>query len=124
VNGGLTFRKGGASARPVRQIERGAADYHTEIEQGAFQPSKPVPGIGPSPDRTLLARLFSCGDAYRARLGVNYQQIPVNAPIAPVNTYGKDRAGSTRRFFPSMVLARRCGRLPAAARCRSILMSR
>jgi catalase len=71
-------------------LDRNPVDYHTEIEQAAFQPNNLVPGIGPSPDRMLLARLFSYADAHRARLGVNYQQIPVNAPIAPVNTYSKD----------------------------------
>jgi catalase len=40
----------------------------------------------------LLARLFSYADAHRARLGVNYEQLPVNAPVAPVNTYSKDGA--------------------------------
>jgi catalase len=39
----------------------------------------------------LLARLFSYGDAHRARLSANYEQIPVNAPVAPVNTYSKNR---------------------------------
>ena len=38
----------------------------------------------------LLARSFSYADAHRARLGVNYKQIPVNAPVAPVHTYSKD----------------------------------
>jgi catalase len=40
----------------------------------------------------LLARLFSYADAHRARLGVNYEQIPVNAPIVPVHSYSKDGA--------------------------------
>jgi len=71
-------------------LDRNATDNHSEIEQAAFQPSNLVPGIGPSPDRMLLARLFSYNDAHRARLGVNYQQIPVNAPIAPVHAYSKD----------------------------------
>jgi catalase len=36
----------------------------------------------------LLARGFSYADAHRARLGVNYKQIPVNAPqAAPANAY-------------------------------------
>jgi catalase len=51
-----------------------------------------VPGIGPSPDKMLLGRLFSYPDAHRARIGANYNQLPVNAPIAPVNTYSKDGA--------------------------------
>ncbi len=73
-------------------LDRNPVDNHTEIEQVAFQPNNMVPGIGPSPDRMLLARLFSYADAHRARLGVNYEQIPVNAPVVPVNTYSKDGA--------------------------------
>ncbi|HLH58683.1 MAG TPA: catalase [Streptosporangiaceae bacterium] len=73
-------------------LDRNPADHHTEIEQAAFQPNNLVPGIGPSPDRMLLARLFSYADAHRARMGVNYQQIPVNAPVVPVETYSKDGA--------------------------------
>ncbi|MBA0127789.1 catalase [Haloechinothrix sp. YIM 98757] len=65
-------------------------DYHTQIEQAAFEPNNLVPGIGPSPDKMLLARLFSYADAHRARLGVNYKQIPVNAPQVPVHSYSKD----------------------------------
>jgi catalase len=38
----------------------------------------------------LLGRGFSYADAHRARLGVNYKQIPVNAPKSPVNSYSKD----------------------------------
>jgi catalase len=51
-----------------------------------------VPGIGVSPDKMLLARVFSYADAHRARIGVNYKQIPVNAPKAPVHSYSKDGA--------------------------------
>jgi catalase len=73
-------------------LDRNATDNHTEIEQLAFQPNNLVPGIGPSPDRMLLARLFSYADAHRHRLGGNYQQIPVNAPRCPVHSYSKDGA--------------------------------
>jgi len=51
-----------------------------------------VPGIGPSPDRMLLARLFAYGDSHRHRIGSNYQQLPVNAPIVAVHSYSKDGA--------------------------------
>ena len=71
-------------------LDRNATDNHTEIEQVAFQPSNLVRGIGASPDRILLARLFSYADAARARLGVNYHHIPVNAPKCPVHSYSKD----------------------------------
>jgi len=69
---------------------RNVADYHTEMEQAAFEPNNTVPGTGLSPDKMLLARGFSYADAHRARLGVNYKQIPVNAPKAEVNSYSKD----------------------------------
>ncbi|MCW2521646.1 MAG: katE, partial [Mycobacterium sp.] len=35
---------------------------------------------------------FSYADAHRARLGVNYKQIPVNEPKSEVNAYSKDGA--------------------------------
>lgn len=37
-------------------------------------------GIEPSADPVLQGRLFSYPDTQRHRLGVNYQQLPVNAP--------------------------------------------
>jgi catalase len=73
-------------------LDRNPTDFHTEIEQAAFQPNNLVPGIGVSPDKMLLARVFSYADAHRARLGVNYQQIPVNKPQCPVHSYSKDGA--------------------------------
>jgi hypothetical protein len=51
-----------------------------EVEQAAFGPSNVVPGISFSPDRMLQARLFSYNDTVRYRLGVNFYQIPINAP--------------------------------------------
>jgi catalase len=71
-------------------LDRNPTDYHTEIEQAAFEPNNLVPGVGPSPDKMLLARLFSYADAHRARMGVNYKQIPVNQPRVPVHSYSKD----------------------------------
>lgn len=75
-------------------LNRNVSDYHTEMEQAAFQPNNLVPGTGLSPDKMLLARGFSYADAHRARLGTNYQQIPVNRSKAPVHSYSKD--GSMR----------------------------
>jgi catalase len=73
-------------------LDRNISDFHTEIEQAAFEPNNLVPGIGLSPDKMLLARGFSYSDAHRAQLGVNYKQIPVNRPKSPVHTYSKDGA--------------------------------
>src|SRR6202163_53019 len=73
-------------------LDRNLTDYHTEMEQAAFEPNNLVPGTGLSPDKMLLARGFSYSDAHRARLGVNYKQIPVNTPKVEVNAYSKDGA--------------------------------
>jgi catalase len=73
-------------------LDRNPADYHAQIEQAAFEPNNLVPGIALSPDKMLLARGFSYADAHRARMGVNYKQIPVNAPKVPVHSYSKDGA--------------------------------
>ncbi|QRY62411.1 catalase [Gordonia sp. PDNC005] len=67
-------------------------DNHAQIEQAAFEPSNTVPGIGFSPDRMLLGRVFAYADAHRARLGANYKQIPVNRPHNEVRSYSKDGA--------------------------------
>jgi catalase len=73
-------------------LDRNVTDYHTEMEQAAFEPNNLVPGVTLSPDKMLLARGFSYSDAHRARLGVNYKQIPVNSPQVPVHSYSKDGA--------------------------------
>jgi catalase len=72
-------------------LDRNPSDYHTEIEQAAFEPNNMVPGIGPSPDKMLLGRLFSYADAHRYRIGSNYRELPVNTPhAAEVRSYSKD----------------------------------
>jgi catalase len=73
-------------------LNRNVTDYHTQMEQAAFEPNNLVAGTGLSPDKMLLARGFSYADAHRARLGVNYKQIPVNSPKVPVHSYSKDGA--------------------------------
>lgn len=70
---------------PVKKIgeftlNENAVNYFAEIEQVAFSPSHMVQGIEPSADPVLQSRLFSYADTHRHRVGVNYQQLPVNAP--------------------------------------------
>ena len=79
-------------------LDRNPTDFHTEIEQAAFEPNNMVPGVGLWPDKMLLARGFSYSDAHRARLGVNYKQIPVNKPQSPVHSYTKDGALRTEKI--------------------------
>ena len=71
-------------------LDRNPTDNHSQIEQGAWEPSNMVPGIGPSPDKMLLGRMFAYADAHRYRIGANYNQLPVNAPKSPVHSYSKD----------------------------------
>ena len=49
-----------------------------------------VPGIGPSPDRMVLARMFAYSDSASYRDGVNYEQLPVNRPLNEVHNYNKE----------------------------------
>lgn len=73
------------------ELNRWPENYFAEVEQAAFTPAHVVPGIGFSPDKFLQGRLFVYGDAQRYRLGVNYNQIPVNqAKHAPVADYHRD----------------------------------
>jgi catalase len=92
----------------VLELNRNPENYFAEVEQSAFNPASVVPGIGFSPDKMLQGRLFSYGDAQRYRLGVNHQQIPVNAPRCPFHNYHRDGAmrvdgnhGSTIGYEPN-----------------------
>jgi catalase len=71
-------------------LNRNPENYHTDIEVAAFEPSNLVPGVGVSPDKMLLGRIFSYPDTHRYRIGPNYMQLPVNAPKSPVHSYSKD----------------------------------
>lgn len=90
------------------ELNKNPENYFADVEQAAFSPANVVPGISFSPDRLLQGRLFSYGDAQRYRLGVNYHQIPVNAPRNKVNNYSRDgkmrvdgNAGATIGYEPN-----------------------
>ena len=78
-------------------LNRNPENFFAEIEQAAFSPANTVPGIDISPDKMLMARVFSYPDAQRYRVGTNYNEIPVNAPKAEVHSYTQD--GAARRAF-------------------------
>lgn len=73
-------------------LNENPTNHFAQIEQAAFSPSNTVPGTGVSPDKMLLARVFSYPDAQRNRIGTNYNQLPVNAPVSPMNSYDKEGA--------------------------------
>ena len=84
---------------PLRKVgefylNENVKNYFAEMEQVAFSPSHLVPGIEPSADPVLQSRLFSYSDTHRHRVGVNYQQLPVNAPRTPYRISNFQRDGS------------------------------
>lgn len=83
-------------------------NYFAHVEQSAFAPAHVVDGVGYSPDKMLQGRLLSYPDAHRYRLGVNYEQLPVNRCPYMVNNYERDGAmrldgngGSKPNYWPN-----------------------
>lgn len=90
------------------ELNRNPENYHAQMEQASFSPSAFVPGIGPSPDKMLQARLMSYADAHRYRVGNNYHQLEVNKPKCPVFNSQRDGVmasaedyGSRPNYWPS-----------------------
>lgn len=73
-------------------LNRNPENFFAEVEQASFNPSNLVPGTGLSPDRMLMARIFSYHDTHLHRIGPNYEQLPINRPQCPVHSYNKDGA--------------------------------
>jgi catalase len=71
-------------------LDRNPANHFAEVEQAGFAPARLVPGIGLSPDKMLMGRIFSYHDTHLHRIGPNYEQLPINAPRCPVHSYSKD----------------------------------
>ncbi|MFO7664388.1 MAG: catalase [Chloroflexota bacterium] len=81
---------------PVRRIgkmtiNRNPDNFFAETEQVAFHPGHVVPGIDFTNDPLLQGRLFSYLDTQLIRLGgPNFNEIPINRPIAPVHNNQRD----------------------------------
>ena len=81
---------------PVQRIgkmtlTRNPDNFFAETEQVAFHPGHIVPGIDFSNDPLLQGRLFSYTDTQLLRLGgPNFQEIPINRPVAPVHNNQRD----------------------------------
>ena len=81
---------------PVRPIGRMVLDrnpdnFFAETEQVAFCAAHVVPGIDFSNDPLLAGRIHSYVDTQITRLGgANFQEIPINAPLAPVHNNQRD----------------------------------
>jgi catalase len=92
----------------VLELNKIPDNYYAEVEQAAFAPAHVVDGISYSPDKMLQGRILSYPDAHRYRLGVNYEQLPVNRCPYAVNNYQRDGAmrldgngGSVPNYFPN-----------------------
>jgi catalase len=90
------------------ELSRNPENYFQDIEQLAFAPAHIVDGIGYSPDKMLQGRLLSYPDAQRYRLGVNYEEIPVNRCPFSTNNYQRDgqmrvdgNGGSSPNYYPN-----------------------
>jgi catalase len=67
-------------------LNKNPDNFFAETEQVAFHPGHVVSGIDFTNDPLLQGRLFSYNDTQLIRLGgPNFQEIPINRPIAPVH---------------------------------------
>jgi len=96
-------------------LNRNPENFFAEVEQAAFKPANLVPGTGLSPDKMLMARIFSYHDTHLHRIGVNAEQLPINAPRAPVHSYNKDGHMTYRHNGDQPVYAPNSKGGPAAA---------
>ncbi len=72
-------------------LNRNPTNYFAETEQVAFHTGNLVPGIEPTNDPLMQARLFSYLDTQLTRLGgPNFGQLPINRPHCPVNDMLRD----------------------------------
>jgi len=83
---------------PVRyigelELNRNVDEYFTQTEQIAFCTGHVVPGIGFSDDPLLQGRNFSYSDTQLSRLGINWQELPINRPVCPVMNHNRDGQG-------------------------------
>ncbi|KAI0200752.1 catalase [Astrocystis sublimbata] len=83
---------------PVRyigelELNRNVDEYFTQTEQVAFCTSHMVPGIAHSDDPLLQGRSFSYQDTQLSRLGINWQELPINKPVCPYMNFNRDGQG-------------------------------
>lgn len=74
------------------ELNRNPDEFFPETEQVAFCTGHVVPGIGFSDDPLLQGRNFSYQDTQLSRLGINFQELPINRPVCPVMNNNRDGA--------------------------------
>jgi catalase len=78
--------------RPVGMmtLNRNVENFFAESEQAAFGTGVLVDGLDFSDDKMLVGRTFSYSDTQRYRVGPNYLQLPINAPLTRASTNQRD----------------------------------
>ncbi len=72
-------------------LNRNPDNFFAETEQVAFCTAHVVPGIDFTNDPLLAGRIHSYVDTQISRLGgVNFHELPINAPLAPVHNHQRD----------------------------------
>ncbi|EER29949.1 Catalase A, putative [Coccidioides posadasii C735 delta SOWgp] len=72
------------------ELNRNVDEFFPQTEQVAFCTSHIVPGIEFSDDPLLQGRNFSYFDTQISRLGINWEELPVNRPVCPVMNHHRD----------------------------------
>lgn len=74
------------------ELNRNIDEFFPQTEQVAFCTSHIVPGIDFSDDPLLQGRNFSYFDTQISRLGINWEELPINRPVCPVMNHNRDGA--------------------------------
>ncbi|KAK7430029.1 catalase [Neonectria magnoliae] len=78
----------------VMKLDANPVNYFAETEQIMFQPGHIVRGIDFTEDPLLQGRIFSYLDTQLNRHGgPNFEQLPINRPVAPIHNNNRDGAG-------------------------------
>lgn len=72
------------------ELNRNVDEFFSQTEQVAFCTSHIVPGIEFSDDPLLQGRNFSYFDTQISRLGINWEELPINRPVCPVMNHNRD----------------------------------
>ncbi|KAJ5594701.1 uncharacterized protein N7459_000909 [Penicillium hispanicum] len=74
------------------ELNKNVDEFFTQTEQVAFCTSHIVPGVDFSDDPLLQGRNFSYFDTQISRLGINWEELPINRPVCPMMNFNRDGA--------------------------------
>ncbi|KAL4785974.1 catalase-like domain-containing protein [Aspergillus varians] len=74
------------------ELNRNVDEFFPQTEQVAFCTSHIVPGVDFSDDPLLQGRNFSYFDTQISRLGINWEELPINRPVCPFMNVNRDGA--------------------------------